>query len=818
MAAALHAVAGMRASTPACNLDEARRFLKRLDPNATGFTFATFTDAKDKPRPDLLAEIRTGTLDELAPWLEHQNKLGAGVFVTVNETDGKGRKKANIVRPRALWQEADRGDEPELPVDPHMVVESSPGKFHRYVLVRDAALDEFESVQQRLVDDYGSDPSAKDRSRVLRLPGFFHKKDPETPHLVRLIGVSEDLPLLWADAKVHFPPVERKARVRRGLGSDRPQSGSGGGHVGAVSAETPLLNPAEIASALEMLDPDMSYLDWLKVGMSLHSTGGGDTAFELWDRWSAEGRSYRLGETEYRWHTFSADRDGGVNIETLFWMARQAGRTGGYGESDLVLHYVPIECEQKLTEFNRWHGMAMIEGKDVIVYRERDAGIDSFVTRFADLKSIRNFYLDQQVPAVERKGKKRVVTNKNLIDVWLKWPKRRKYSQVVFQPEPGLVAGELTLPDGDVLNLYQGLAVQPKQGDCSRTLAHFREVICGGNEELYAYVMNWLARMFQQPDKPGETALVLQSGQGTGKNIVIDPLVRAFGSHGIICTRADDLTGRFNDHLATSVCTFLNEALWGGEKGQEGALKALITDEWILTERKWMNKRRVRNHNHVIVASNNEWAVPIDLDDRRFVVLEVSEARKNDHPYFQALAEEVQNGGTEALIHHLLHLDISEFNPRELPKAGPQQAKVLAKIRGLDPVGKWWFGCVESGEITTQLGVYSMTRPVSGTDTWEEGPITVLVEQLYQSYADSAKRARLHVSTTSEFGTQFSKLVGDGFKKIRLTVKLETGNGKVKRSYAYVLPSLRDCRKRLDELMGQPGPWRDEDTDLGTAF
>jgi hypothetical protein len=815
MVAPLRAVVAEPLPEAGVDLDEARRFLKRLDPDATQFTFATFTDAKEKPNPDPLARIQTGTFDELAPWLERHNMLGGGVFVTVNETDGTGRKKANIVRTRALWQEADRGDEPELPVEPHMVVESSPGKCHRYVLVRDGVLDEFESVQKRLVDDYGSDPNAKDRSRVLRLPGFYHMKNPDSPHLVRLIEVSEAPPLLWDDAKVHFPPVEWKPKAGSGSGFNRASSG------GAPSdAGTPLMNPAQVASALEHLDPDMEYRDWLKVGMALHSTGGGDMALQLWDRWSAPGRSYKEDECAYRWTTFHAEREAAVSIATLFWMASKAGWDDGYGASEFVLHYVPIERELALAEFNRWHGMALIEGKDVIVYRERDASIGCLVTRLADLKSIRNFYLDQQVPVVERQRGAWLVRKKHLVDFWLQWPQRRKYRQVVFLPEAGLVAGELSLPDGNVLNLYQGLAVQPREGDCSRMLSHIREVICSGNQELYAYVMNWLARLFQHPDKPGETALVLQSGQGTGKNIVIDPLVRAFGGHGMVFTRAEDLTGRFNDHLGTSVLLFFNEATWGGDKTQEGALKALITDEGILTERKRIDKRRVRNHNHVIVASNNEWAVPIDLDDRRFVVLEVSETRKGDYVYFEALIGEIQNGGTEALIHHLLHLDISGFNPRQMPKTGPQQAKLLAKIHGLHTVGQWWVDCLESGQIMDDFG-HGVTSTVSGADTWEEGPITVRKEALYESYAGSMRNSRRHVFGKSEFGKKLPKLLGDGFRSVKMASRsshgpelfparaLAAAEKKEKRVNGYRIPGLAECREVFDKLMGQPGSWHE---------
>jgi hypothetical protein len=804
MPAALHAVVDGRVPEQACNFEEARRFLAGLDPSATQFTFATFTDTKEKPRPDPLARIQTGTFDELAPWLERHNTLGAGVFVTVNETDGTGRKKENIVRIRALWQEADRGDEPTLPVEPHMVIESSPGKCHRYVLVRDGVLDEFESVQKRLVDDYGSDPNAADRSRVLRLPGFYHMKNPEAPHLVRMVSTSGEEPRAWDELKERFPPVVRPERT-------------------AALARTPWtidgsspLHPVEIASALEHLDPDKSFQDWLQAGMALHSADPGLEGLTIWDRWSARGALYRPGEPEYRWDTFDAERVGGVTISTLFWMARQAGWDGSYGDSEWVQGFVPDERDSRLAEFNRHHGMVMVEGKDVVVYRELDQNVGRFVTRLSSVAAMSNYCRDQTLPDVQHYANgNAVVKRKPLFEVWMQWERRRNYSQMVFRPVRGLVAGELSLPDEDVLNLYQGLAIQPKEGDCSTMIEHIREIWCGGNAELFDYVMGWLARLFQYPDERGHTVLLLQSGQGTGKNIIIDEMVRAFGDHAVVCVKPNDLLGEFNAHLATSVLVFANEAIWGGDKKQEGSFKSLITDEELFVNKKMIPKYRVLNRVHLIMASNNEWAVPIDLDDRRFVVLEVSEARKGDHAYFKALAEEIKNGGTEALIHHLLHLDISEFNPRELPKTGPQEAKLLAKIRGLDSVGQWWFGVLESGQITTDGGGRGPTFVVSGTDTWEEGPITVFVDKLFQSYVDSTRSTRGHVFGKSEFGKKLSKLASNEFRKTKMTVK---SDGTTARTNAYILPSLSRCRELMDKLMGQAGSWHDEDTDSGTAF
>ena len=151
------------------NRHESERFLTLLDEDAEQFTFQTFVDDKNA-RAGELARVLHGSLDDHWDTLCALNAHGAGIFVTVNATDGQGRTKENITRVRAIWQEADHGDEPALPIDPHIIVESSPGKHHRYMLVEDAPIEEFAAVEQRLVDEYGADPYATDLARVLRLP------------------------------------------------------------------------------------------------------------------------------------------------------------------------------------------------------------------------------------------------------------------------------------------------------------------------------------------------------------------------------------------------------------------------------------------------------------------------------------------------------------------------------------------------------------------------------------------------------------------------------------------------------------------------
>jgi hypothetical protein len=81
---------------------------------------------------DPYAKVHIGTWEQLKPGLTTLNKNGAGVFLTVNHTVG-GRRVEHLQSIRAAWCEWDHTQPPpEWPLAPHIIVESSPNKFHFY--------------------------------------------------------------------------------------------------------------------------------------------------------------------------------------------------------------------------------------------------------------------------------------------------------------------------------------------------------------------------------------------------------------------------------------------------------------------------------------------------------------------------------------------------------------------------------------------------------------------------------------------------------------------------------------------------------------
>ncbi len=202
---------------------EAARYIAALagSPDAV-VTFQTFGEGAHKGDPSL-NRVRHGTLATYWGELVNLNRGGAGIFVMVNEGDGKGRGAANVTALRAVFLDDDQGDlaPAALLLTPSIVVRSKAG-LHVYWRLRPGEpLDSFTSTQEELADQYGTDASVKDLPRVLRLPGFLHLKDRAAPFPVRVVSTSpavysidDVLPARRAGQPLHAATVTAPPRVR----------------------------------------------------------------------------------------------------------------------------------------------------------------------------------------------------------------------------------------------------------------------------------------------------------------------------------------------------------------------------------------------------------------------------------------------------------------------------------------------------------------------------------------------------------------------------------------------------------------------------
>jgi hypothetical protein len=78
------------------------------------------------------------------------------------------------------------------------------------------------------------------------------------------------------------------------------------------------------------------------------------------------------------------------------------------------------------------------------------------------------------------------------------------------------------------------------------------------------------------------------------------------------------------------------------------------------------------------------------------VFLGVSLDRADDHAYFEAIWDQLDNGGVAGLLHDLMQMDIVKWNFRTIPDSvGLQEQKQLS----LSTENAWWVEVLQHGYL-----------------------------------------------------------------------------------------------------------------------
>jgi hypothetical protein len=250
------------------------------------------------------------------------------------------------------------------------------------------------------------------------------------------------------------------------------------------------------------------------------------------------------------------------------------------------------------------------------------------------------------------------------------------------------------------LNVFCGWHVLPRSNDglCQLILRHIREVWCSNDPTLYEYVIQYFAHAVQRPFELPRVAMVVVGEPGCGKTCVMACMAHLFGEHGFQLANSEHLFGRFNDVTAHRVWLVADEMRWKGDGKQSdliGLLKALITDALLCCESKYGAKFQIENCIRLVMTSNEDFAVPARVEERRYFVLRAGDVRPR--PYMDALARALTTPeGISALLHHLLAVDLSGFHVTEVPRS----AEYLAQVRTSSCV----LGFVSVYVLTTRAG------------------------------------------------------------------------------------------------------------------
>jgi putative DNA primase/helicase len=236
-------------------------------------------------------------------------------------------------------------------------------------------------------------------------------------------------------------------------------------------------------------------------------------------------------------------------------------------------------------------------------------------------------------------------------------------------------------------NLWAGWPTKPRPGRCEKLLELLR-YMCSGEQDaeaLFQWVLRWVAMPIQRPGTKMKTTLVIHGGQGTGKNLFFETVMRIYGPYGRVLDQ-DAIEDKFNDWASKKLFLIADEVIARSDVHHvKNKLKGLITGTEIRINPKNVASYTERNHVNLVFLSNELMPVVLEEDDRRHAVIWTP--KKLGPDFYAEVLEEIEAGGTEALHDYLLNIDLGDFNPGTPPPKTEARDALIGLA--LDSVVRW---------------------------------------------------------------------------------------------------------------------------------
>lgn len=288
---------------------------------------------------------------------------------------------------------------------------------------------------------------------------------------------------------------------------------------------------------------------------------------------------------------------------------------------------------------------------------------------------------------------------------------------------PGDPRCEISEGAANMLNVWRKpVLVGDESGDPSPWLEYLAHLIPGETDRHH--VCRWLATLIARPDiRMGYGLLLFSRMQGTGKSTMGVVLRRLLGEENVAFPQERDVVGSDqNDWVAEKALVFVHEIYAGGSWKAYNSLKTYVTDSEVRVNKKFVPQYTVENWAHFILCSNHSRALSINKMDRRWLVPEVTEKRRDGRlwmEFHQWLA-----GDGPAIIRRWAREFVAEHRPVE-PHHEPPVTDRKRKLAE-DSMKEWEKALRDLAEAAHELAskegkpVALMDKAVLGwvTQTW----------------------------------------------------------------------------------------------------
>ena len=128
----------------------------------------------------------------------------------------------------------------------------------------------------------------------------------------------------------------------------------------------------------------------------------------------------------------------------------------------------------------------------------------------------------------------------------------------------------------------------------------------------------------------------------------------------------------------------------------------MITESDLVIEGKGKDRITCPNMLHILSAAEDDhWVVPAGKRERRYALFYTLNKYVGNRTYFDALYDQMENGGYAAMLYDLLHRDIRGWHPRyDIPQTDALLDQQQISLAFLDA---WWVELLEVGVLPNSV-------------------------------------------------------------------------------------------------------------------
>ncbi len=231
------------------------------------------------------------------------------------------------------------------------------------------------------------------------------------------------------------------------------------------------------------------------------------------------------------------------------------------------------------------------------------------------------------------------------------------------------------------INMFYGYPLVPVSDDtkCLAVLELLYD-LCGSEpnaKEVGDWLIKWLAYPLQHPGAKMQTAvLMFGEKQGTGKSLLFEGIVRPiYGEYGGTAGQ-HQLDSTFTAWKSRKTFMVFEEVLSRDDRYSHiGTLKHMITGRDMRINPKGLPERVESNHLNSVFLSNEPQPIPIEMEDRRFMVIEARNQLSTER--VNRFRQWMEEGLSAAFYHFLLNHPLGDFNPHTKPLMTEAKSKII---------------------------------------------------------------------------------------------------------------------------------------------